>query len=206
VASRSDKPVLKPALWVTFLIILSLTFLFSSVTVTFMPRNYVFTSLYAVIAMVVVSGQNILLSFHIIRRKYLLYAVYTEPEVAVEAETEAIAEQKEKHSFHAGKLTRRRLNTYFREKKPYMQADYKITDLVEAMDVNRSVLSAFINRTYGVNFNRFINQWRLKELERLQQSPLNKGKNVSELVAKAGFTNLRHYFRAKNQLRITKYE
>jgi hypothetical protein len=47
-----------------------------------------------------------------------------------------------------------------------------------------------------VNFNRFVNQWRLKELERLRALPSNKGKSVAKLFAKAGFADLRQYYRA----------
>jgi hypothetical protein len=63
------------------------------------------------------------------------------------------------------------------------------------MDVNRSVLSAFINKRYGVNFNRFVNRWRLKEFERLRTLPSNKGKSAAKLSAKAGFTTLLQYYR-----------
>jgi hypothetical protein len=56
-----------------------------------------------------------------------------------------------------------------------------------------------------VNFNRFVNQWRLKELERLRALPSNKGMSVAKLVAKAGFADLRQYYRTVTAERITKY-
>ena len=46
-----------------------------------------------------------------------------------------------------------------------------MTDLVEDLDVNRTVLSAFINQTYGMNFNRYLNRFRLRELDRLRSHP-----------------------------------
>jgi AraC-like DNA-binding protein len=189
-ASDADSPVRKPAQWIMFLIVLSLAFVVSTITSTFLPRSRIVTSIYTLIVALCISGQFILLTFHIIRRKYLLYTIHTEPE------SEESEENKGGRRLHAGKLTRRRLNTYFREQKPYLQGDFKITALVEAMDVNRSVLSAFINKSYGVNFNRFVNRWRLKELERLRTLPSNKGKSVAELSAKAGFTTLLQYYRA----------
>ena len=41
---------------------------------------------------------------------------------------------------------------------------------------NRTYISAFINREYGVNFNRFINNYRLKEVERLRSEAVQKNK------------------------------
>lgn len=204
-ANGSDGLVRKPDRWVVFLIVLSLAFVFTTATPTFQPRSRLATSAYTAISALVISGQYILLTFHIIRRKYRLYAVYPEPEAGnnPEVESEENVEQKDGRRLHQGKLTRRRLNAYFREQKPYLHADLKITDLVEAMDVNRSVLSAFINKNYGVNFNRFVNQWRLKELERLRALPSNKSRSVAKLAAKAGFADLRQYYRAVAAERIT---
>ena len=58
-----------------------------------------------------------------------------------------------------------------------------MTDLVEDLDVNRTVLSAFINQTYSMNFNRYLNRFRLRELDRLRSHPANQGKSVSSLIA-----------------------
>ena len=196
-ASNTDSPVLKPARWVIFLIVLSLIFAFSSVMSILLPRNNVISSIYTAITAIVITGQYMLLTFNIIRRKYLLYALHSEPDDNADSEAKrskpAVTGERR---LHTGKLTRSRLNVYFREHKPYLRADFKITDLVDVMDVNRSVLSSFINKKYNVNFNRFVNQWRLRELKRLQALPSNKGKSVAKLYNEAGFAKLRQYYRA----------
>ena len=68
---------------------------------------------------------------------------------------------------------------------------------------NRTYISAFINREYGMNFNRFINHYRLKEVERLQSEAIERKQKVSsmEIVIHAGFSNYRSYFRAKRMLK-----
>lgn len=68
---------------------------------------------------------------------------------------------------------------------------------------NRTYISAFINREYGMNFNRFINNYRLKEVERLQSEAVQKKQKISsmEIVIHAGFSNYRSYFRAKNMMK-----
>ena len=239
-ASRSGKAEHKLKRWVKFLIVISLAFMLSTLKLVFSKRTVEGAFEYTAIAALCISGQFILLTFHIIKRNYLLYTEKEnyEPnpvlnQVQDNAGTHRRAQREQRplaflktvvtdfalqgggshkfnrksreqtddgRKFHSGKLTRRRLNACFRKQKPYLQADFKMTDLAETMDVNRSVLSAFINRNYGINFNRFVNQWRLKELEHLRTLPANKGKSVSQLVTKAGFRDLRQYFRAKSQL------
>lgn len=68
---------------------------------------------------------------------------------------------------------------------------------------NRTYISAFINREYGVNFNRFINNYRLQEVERLQSEVAHRKQKTSmlEIVIHAGFSNYRSYFRAKNMVK-----
>jgi hypothetical protein len=188
-ASGADSTVHKPVRWIVFLIILSLAFMLPSVLTIFLPQNRIHSSAWTAVTAFGMSGQYIVLTFHIIRRKYLSYAVYAAAE-------EDNKKGSEGRRLHAGKLTHRRLNVWFRTQKPYLNGAFKITDAVEAMDVNRSVISAFINRNYGVNFNRFVNRWRLEEFERLRSLPSNKGKSIAQLFARAGFTEARQYYRA----------
>lgn len=93
-------------------------------------------------------------------------------------------------------LTRQRFEDYFRERKPHLNPELKITDLIEPLKANRSVISNFVNKTYGVNFNRYINHLRLKELEQLKNAPSNKGKKIGHLHMRAGFASMRNYTRA----------
>ena len=94
-------------------------------------------------------------------------------------------------------LTKTELEQYYASTKPYLDADFKMQRLVEHFDTNRTYLSGFINRTFGVNFSQYNNLWRLKEMEYLQEKPENKEKNKEELALMAGFSNSRSYWRAK---------
>lgn len=114
------------------------------------------------------------------------------PESAPQPEPES----KPLRRHHSGKLSRVRLEAYFHHEKPWLDPGCKIADLVEVFDVNRTALSSFINRTYGMNFNRYLNRWRLRELDRLRALPSNRGKSMRSLVEKAGFDNYRTYLRA----------
>lgn len=96
-------------------------------------------------------------------------------------------------------LDRKRLERYLREKKPYLDPKLRITDLAAGLSTNRSYLSAFINKEYGMNFCRLINRCRLMALDRLRVSPANAGKTNMELVLMAGFSGYRNYLRVKRR-------
>ena len=181
----------KPARWILFLIGISLTSLISSLLPAYKPRGEILYSFGTLLVTTGIAAQQILLSYHIIRRKYMLYYM---PEIVEKPVAETRIKPWRKQ--HTGKLNRIRFENFIGESKPYLNPDYKIIDLVEDMDVNRTALSAFINRTYGVNFNRYLNRLRLKELARLRSQPENQGKSISSLIDKVGFKDFRNYSRA----------
>ena len=172
-----------------------------------MKRTEFYSSIWTLIVALSIAMQHVLLAYHVMRRDYVPYIITEKTpkqpkatkkhvpqteEQAVETKEKAKAPRKQ----HSGKLNRRRFESFIRNEKPYLNPDYKITDLVEALDINRTTLSAFINRTYGVNFNRYLNRLRLKELEKLRSQPDGQGKSISSLLDKAGFKDFRNYSRA----------
>ena len=207
-ATGNNAIVHKPANWVLFLVGISLASLFSSVLPTFiMKRVEFYSSIWTLIVALSIAMQHVLLAYHVMRRDYVPYIITEKTpkqpkatkkhvpqteEQAVETKEKAKAPRKQ----HSGKLNRRRFESFIRNEKPYLNPDYKITDLVEALDINRTTLSAFINRTYGVNFNRYLNRLRLKELDKLRSQPDGQGKSISSLLDKAGFKDFRNYSRA----------
>lgn len=197
-ASRRKRQVRKPAKWVLFFVGISLASLFSSVLPTFMPRSEFFTSIWTMMVALSIAAQHVLLSYHIIRRDYLPYVIpgkaHAQPAVTPRRLQAPVVKQERRQ--HSGKLDRQRFEEFISNEKPYLNPDYKITDLVEDLDVNRTALSAFVNRTYGMNFNRYLNHLRLKELERLRSLPENQGKSVSSLISKIGYKDIRNYSRA----------
>lgn len=214
-ATCSKRPLHKPAKWVVFLVGISLASLFSSILPTFMPRGEVLYSIWTFMVALSIAAQHVLLSYHIIRRDYLPYIIHEEKQKSsrvagkLQKQTRQPQEQPEEiqgpsqetqekppRRQHSGKLNRRRFESFIRDKKPYLNPDYKMTDLVEDLDVNRTALSTFINRTYGVNFNRYLNRLRIQELVKLRSQPENQGKSIRSLTDKAGFKYFRYYLRA----------
>ena len=188
--------VRKPAKWIVFLVGISLASLFSSVLPTFMPRGEILYSIWTLMVALCIAAQHVLLSYHIIRRDYFPYIITGNTRERPAKKQAGNTREKLPRRQYAGKLDRDRFEEFIREQKPYLNPDYKITDLVEDMDVNRSALSAFVNRTYGMNFNRYLNLLRLKELEELRSQPSGEGKSISSLIGKVGFKDFRNYSRA----------
>ena len=85
--------------------------------------------------------------------------------------------------------------TYIRKEKPYLNPELKITDLTLPLATNRSYLSGFINKEYGMNFNCYINSLRLNELERLRRVHRNDGTSDTDLIYMAGFSSSHGYRR-----------
>lgn len=73
-----------------------------------------------------------------------------------------------------------------------------ITDL----NTNRTSLSLLINRTYGMNFSRYINRYRLEELESIKSDSGYAGLCELDMVALAGFSDYRGYKRVKQREEI----
>ena len=193
-ASSIDSTVCNLKCWTAFLVAMSLIAMIASFMWMVTPRDKIIYTPSIVIAALTKSAVYIALTCNILCLRYRFYAVYKAPEEdSLPNKKNATTEISPKR--HSGKLTHWQFNAYLREQKPYLNVVFKITDAAEAMGVNRSVISAFINKYYGVNFNRFVNKLRLKEFERLCAIPSNIEKNITQLISKAGFPGARQYYR-----------
>lgn len=186
-AARPTSLVRKPSRWIVFITAISLVSMFVSILIWTTPRDRILFSVWTQLVIFFVVLQHILLTYHVIRRKYLLFVIVPEFRHSVQNETE--------QQFQSEKISQSALETYFSEQKPYLRTDFRITELAEAFNISRARASAFINKTYGINFNRYINQWRLKEMQRLSRLPENQGQQTGNYLHKAGFTDRRQYNR-----------
>lgn len=68
--------------------------------------------------------------------------------------------------------------------KPYLRQGLTISDVANATCISPKLLSAYLNRTLQMNFNQWINQYRLKEVKlRLLSSDLS----LDEIAYECGF-------------------
>lgn len=106
--------------------------------------------------------QHVILCYNLLTTNYVL--MYDEDDFSNLA--------KEEQSATPPKVvTKEQLEDYMRTEKPYLNPNLKITDMMGYLKTNRTYLSAFINKEYGVNFSSFINMYRLEELDKLLANP-----------------------------------
>lgn len=210
IGRKTDKYA-KPARWIMGLMGLICAILLTTVSAVLLPRGEIITSWLVLALSLLLVIEDFIIGYHVIRRNFLLYIPSIKERMdkmengsekqkrrSVSRPQQSQSETEPVQSPHTGvRLTKRRVEEYIKSHKSWLDPNLKITDLIVPLDTNRTALSNFINKTYGVHFNRYINSLRLAELDRLMSLPSNAGKTPDDLFYKAGFATKRNYTRAK---------
>ena len=73
------------------------------------------------------------------------------------------------------------LEMWMKTEKPYLNKDFRLTDLMQVLPMNRTYLSQFINTEYGCNFYQYVTKYRIEEAKRLMsEQPSMKMQEVAE--------------------------
>lgn len=215
----------RPAPWIIALMAFSVMLLvLSAVVNTGSARGRMLSETLNLISYTLTTGLHVVIGYNVLRRNFLLYMPLPEASASINVEQspQEIQEElpaKRTYTRHTPvvrteegkttykKLTRKNFEAYIRAEKPFLDPQLKITDLLEPLHTNRTILSGFVNQTYGVNFNRYLNRLRLEEFNRLRELPGGEGKPMDELIVKAGFGARRNYLRtleAEKELIVNK--
>ena len=81
------------------------------------------------------------------------------------------------------------LHRFMLEQQPYLRFGYTIRDLADDIKIPAYQLSAFLNRELGLNFNDYLNQFRIRHCEELIQKGEVSQLNLKGLALKCGFSN-----------------
>jgi AraC-like DNA-binding protein len=200
--------VRRPARWMVLLMGFTLTSVIIITVVALIRSNGLYLSYTVGLVAITMMAQHIVLTYTVLQRNYVLYIV---PAGATPRTPSPVdAPQKKIRITYSrdgdNSLVRKQFEAWMRERKPWLDPHYKMTDLAEELDVNRTYVSHFINSTYGVNFSRYMNRLRLAELGRLAALPSNRGKPAKALIARAGFYGERHYQNARAAERAERAE
>lgn len=85
------------------------------------------------------------------------------------------------------KRYREKLEEWMEKNKPYLNPNFRLTDLTQVLPMNRTYLSNFINGEYGCNFYQYATNYRIREAKRLiREHPDMKLLDVAEL---SGFSS-----------------
>lgn len=152
---------------------------------------------------------TVTMGFHIlvllVQYCYLCYYVLTGHYVTIVEDEPPLLSNLASESDSAASLkknliTRERFEEYIHTEKPYLNPNLKIADLVQALGINRTYISSFVNSEFGVNFSAYINQCRMQEYQRLLADPANAHKSKIELSEMAGFSSYRSFQRVVEKL------
>ena len=183
--------------WVLgFLILSVLLFVIPSLTLIY-SRNTVLNSVVMGFHVVVLLVQYCYLCYYVLTGHYVTI-VEDEPSMLGPRTAEADSSTPLKKN----QLSRERFEAYMQAERPFLNPNLKIVDLVEALGVNRTYISSFVNSEYGVNFNAYINQLRMQEYQRLLDDSANDGKSKIELSEMAGFSSYRSFQRVAEKVEV----
>ncbi len=90
-----------------------------------------------------------------------------------------------------------RFEEYVNREKPWLNPEFKITDLANGLGTNRTYVSMYIKTTYGTNFSGYFNGLRLDEFDRLAAEAGKENFTKAEIAAEAGFGTYKSYMRAR---------
>ncbi|HEX8638643.1 MAG TPA: AraC family transcriptional regulator, partial [Pyrinomonadaceae bacterium] len=80
--------------------------------------------------------------------------------------------------------------------KPYLNPQLTLNDLAKELGVNSAVLSYAINSGFGVNFNDFINEYRIGEVKTRLQNGAAKNLTLLAIALDSGFNSKATFNRA----------
>jgi AraC-like DNA-binding protein len=93
-------------------------------------------------------------------------------------------------------LQKHHVEEYMIIQKPYLSHGFSLQELSSKTGINVPTLSALINREYRMNFNDFINQYRVAYFKELLLNEDYHRWTLEALAYKAGFNSRTTFIRA----------
>ena len=78
--------------------------------------------------------------------------------------------------------------------KLFKNADLNLPDFARRLKLHPNRLSYVVNRKVGVNFQKFINQFRIKEAKQMLESPAYQHYSLLGIGLEAGFNSKSNFY------------
>lgn len=101
--------------------------------------------------------------------------------------------EEEKEEADPANAARATLEKWLESEKPYLNPDFQLTDLRQALPLNRSYLSRFINSEYGCSFFQWVNGLRVEEAKRMKLE--HPEWTIQEVALRCGFSSRQTFTR-----------
>jgi len=138
---------------------------------------------------------NGMLLFYVCLLFTFLYLILTIIGLIQVPSTESIDTESENNEIQNQELkdVEKKLKKYFSKEKPWLNPNLNIWDVAQEIGTNRSYISKVVNENIGCNFNKFVNNYRIKEAKKiLLKKPEIPITEISEL---SGFGSLNSFIR-----------
>ena len=99
------------------------------------------------------------------------------------------AVKEDKSQTQPADIIKYRLEELMKQKKPFLKPGYNIKDLANDMQMPSYQVSYFLNRALKVNFNDYLNYFRIKYWEELITTNTDNKVSLQSLALKCGFQN-----------------
>ena len=87
----------------------------------------------------------------------------------------------------ANEELRQMLEQWMDNEKPYLNPDFRLSDLQRLLNMNRTYLSRFLQDEFGYSFYQFVNRYRIDEAMRLKLE--NPDMKIADVAARCGFSS-----------------
>lgn len=120
-------------------------------------------------------------------------SVYTEDASIIDITTDS-----KENTQQAGLVSqwKPRLEKLMQEEKSYRDPEFSLTQLAKALQTNPSLLSMVINKGFGMNFNDWVNHYRLEEIKALFEKGEHKRQTLLSIAFECGFNSKATFNRA----------
>lgn len=96
----------------------------------------------------------------------------------------------------SSKLIADHLQSYMKERRPYLNPDITLTNLAELIGEHPHILSQVINENFNQNYYEFINSYRIEEAKRILKEPEYKNYTLTAIGFEAGFNSKSAFYAA----------
>lgn len=96
-----------------------------------------------------------------------------------------------------------KLITLFENDNISCQQDLKINTIAEKLNTNRTYVSRLINEEFGMNFNEFVNKYRIEKAKEIILSDINKKYTLEYVAEKSGFGSVASFLRVFKKIEGT---
>lgn len=93
-----------------------------------------------------------------------------------------------------------KLRNLFTKEKIHLKPDLKIWDVTGMLGTNRTYLSNYINKNYGVNFSMFVNSFRVADAKQLLEEKEGSLYSLEVIGEKCGFGSYNNFIRVFREL------